>query len=182
MHLSRRRTDMQMIRTHPQKAARRILPPTGGQNPKKAFPASARRIALQNAAATADLNRSIACPHGARSQSQHRSLKNAPYAAVSRLRSPAGTAVRKFPKCRSSCSPQTDSSVYSARCPAVLRGIAFCTKKHPGNGRRRSADRAPSREPEPRLLSPSYYTRFRRCRQVRIEKNAQKGCFVLKFT
>lgn len=62
MHLSRRRTDMQMIRTHPQKAARRILPPTGGQNPKKAFPASARRIALQNAAANADRNRSISVP------------------------------------------------------------------------------------------------------------------------
>lgn len=46
-----------------------------------------------------------ACPHGARSQSQHRSLKNAPYAAVSRLRSPAGTADADVPEMQEPLPP-----------------------------------------------------------------------------
>ena len=181
MHLSRRRTDMQMIRTHPQKAARRILPPTGGQNPKKAFPASARRIALQNAAANADRNRSISVPAWS---------PLTVTASVSQKRTACRCQQTPVPgrhrRCRSSRNAGAPAACWLI-LPRTARAVRlFCgellsvRKKHPGSGRRRSADRAHSREPEPRPLSPSYYTRFRRCRQVWIEKNAQKGRFVLK--
>ena len=92
--------------------------------------------------------------------------------------------MQKFPKCRSPCRLQADFP-RTARAVRLFCGeLLSVRKKHPGNGRRRSADRAPSREPEPRPLSPSYYTRFRRCRQVRIEKKCTKRqlCFEIRLT
>lgn len=85
---------------------------------------------MQNAAAIAAYGtKAHAHPHGACSQSQRRSLKNAPSASVSSLRSPAGAACAAVSVRWSRRPTDAGFSVYSVRCPAVSRGIAFCEKK-----------------------------------------------------